>query len=169
MKIKVRPGTPDDLPFLREMLFEAAYWRPDQERPGLEVGLARPDLVYLLADWGRAGDAAVIAYTVENEPVGAAWYRFWGPEQHSYGYISPHIPELAIAVRADYRGLGIGHQLLTAILELAASQEIEQISLSVETQIPALKLYQQHGFAPVRQNPGDWVMAAKTKNFIQSN
>jgi len=28
--------------------------------------------------------------------MGAAWYRFWGPEQHSYGYIAPQIPELAL-------------------------------------------------------------------------
>ena len=77
------------------------------------------------------GDAAVIACNEDDLPVGAAWYRFWGTEQHSYGYISSQIPELAIAVRPDERGLGIGHQLMNAILELAASQGIDQISLSV--------------------------------------
>jgi hypothetical protein len=49
---RIRLGSPDDHPFLREMLFEAAYGRLDQERPSLETGMARPDLVYLLADWG---------------------------------------------------------------------------------------------------------------------
>ena len=51
MNFITRPGKPEDLPFLREMLFEAAYWCPDQEQLALEVGLARADLIYLLVDW----------------------------------------------------------------------------------------------------------------------
>jgi len=35
---RIRLGSPDDHPFLREMLFEAAYGRLDQERPSLETG-----------------------------------------------------------------------------------------------------------------------------------
>lgn len=167
--VAIRPGTLDDLPFLREMLFEAAYWRPGQARPDLEVGLERPDLVYLLADWGRDDDAAVIAVTEAGEAVGAAWFRFWGPEQHSYGYVSPQIPELGIAVRADFRGQGIGHQLIRSILNLAASHGIEQVSLSVEIENLALNLYQQHGFEPVQKNPKDWVMVASLDNSPGSN
>ena len=158
----VRTGTLNDLPFLREMLFEAAYWRTDRARPPLEDGLARPDLVDLLEDWGRAGDAAVIATSEIGQRVGAAWYRFWKPEKHSYGYVSPIIPELAIAVRSEFRGQGIGHQLLDAILKLAASKGVEKISLSVEVDNPALNLYLQHGFEGVQKNAGDWVMIAKT-------
>ena len=81
--ITLRPGTPEDLLFLREMLFEAAYWRPKQKRPSLETGLARPDLAYLLLDWGREGDTAVITI-LDGQPIGAAWYRFWRPEKQQY-------------------------------------------------------------------------------------
>lgn len=138
MDFRIRPGILGDVAFLEKMLFEAAYWRPDQEQPSLAVGLKRPDLVYLLAGWGWEGDTAVIAATEADQRVGAAWYRFWDAEQHSYGYISLEIPELAIAVRADVRGRGIGHQLMTAILKTAASQGVEKISLSVEVKNPAL-------------------------------
>ena len=162
MKITIRPGLIDDLSFLREMLFEAAYWRPEQAKPALEVGLARPDLVNLLADWGREGDTALIAVMENDEPVGATWYRFWGPEQHSYGYVASEIPELAIAVRPKFRRRGIGHQLLEAILKIAASQGIEKISLSVEIENPALELYLQYGFQSIQKNQGDWVMVAQT-------
>jgi len=58
---------------------------------------------------------------------------------------------------------------MNAILDLAASRGIDQISLSVETENPALNLYQQHGFVPVLQNPGDWVMVAKAKKILQVN
>jgi ribosomal protein S18 acetylase RimI-like enzyme len=150
------------------MLFEAAYWRPEQERPALEVGLARHDLVYLLTDWGREGDTALVVVVEDGELVGAVWYRFWGPEQHSYGYVAPEIPELAIAVRPVFRRRGIGHQLLEAILKTAASQGIEKISLSVEIENPALKLYLRHGFQPIQKNQGDWVMVAQT-NCTEKN
>lgn len=149
---------------MREMLFEAAYWRAGQERPALEEGLSRPDLVYLLANWGREGDTAVVAITKDDDLLGAAWYRFWGPRLHSYGYVAPEIPELAIAVRAEFRGQGIGSQLIEVILEVAASQSVENLSLSVEIENPALNLYLQHGFRPIQKNRGDWVMVAKTKN-----
>ena len=167
MTVTVRLGTADDLPFLREMLFEAAYWRTDwglnQERPSLDEGLSRPDLAYLLEDWGRKGDTAFVAITNNQQSVGGAWYRFWGPEQHSYGYIAANIPELAIGVRFECRRMGIGHLLLDALLRMAASHGIEQISLSVEVENPALHLYLKHGFKAVQQNKGDWVMVANTK------
>jgi ribosomal-protein-alanine N-acetyltransferase len=140
------------------MLFEAAYWRYDQEHPSLEAGLARPDLVYLFTDWGRAGDTAVIAVTEDCQRVGVAWYRFWRPEQHSYGYISPQIPELGIALQAEFRGMGIGHRLLDSLLETAASQGVERVSLSVEKDNPAIHLYRQHGFEPVEQVDNAWTM-----------
>ena len=41
--IAVRSGTGEDIDFLREMLYEAVYWRPGGERRPLEVGLAVPE------------------------------------------------------------------------------------------------------------------------------
>ena len=142
------------------MLFEAAYWHPGQVRPSLEDGLERPDLVYILSDWGRRGDTALIAI-LNDQLVGAAWYRFWGPEQHSYGYVSPTMPELSIAIKDEYRRQGVGSQLLTAILKTAKSQGLEGLSLSVEMDNPAVNLYRQHGFRPVQEGENAWTMVAK--------
>jgi hypothetical protein len=44
---RLRRGEVSDLPCLRAMLFEAAYWRSPHERPSLEVGLSHPDLADL--------------------------------------------------------------------------------------------------------------------------
>lgn len=161
-EIRIRPGNLDDLPFLREMLFEAAYWRAGQERPPVEAGLRRPDLAYLLEGWGRDGDSAVIALTQDNRRVGAAWYRFWGPEQHSYGYVSAEIPEMGIAIQPSYRGMGIGHLLTEALLQMAAEVGVAKVSLSVEIDNPAVKLYQSHGFAILNKVGNAWTMVAKT-------
>ena len=58
---RVRRAVQSDLPFMRRMLYEAAYWRPEGHRPSIEEGLKHPDLKKLLAAWGREGDSAVIA------------------------------------------------------------------------------------------------------------
>ena len=104
----IRLADRGDLPFLREMLFEAAFWRPGSPRPPLDEGLARPDLAKLMEAWGRPGDAAVVAESRAGELAGAAWYRFWSVENHSYGFVAPDVPELGLAVRSGFRRRGVG-------------------------------------------------------------
>ena len=130
------------------MLYEAAFWRQTGQRPPLEEGLARPDLAGLLSGWGRPGDAAVVAESAEGRPLGAAWYRFGSEDDHSYGYVSPRIPELGIAVRGEARGRGIGTLLLRALLAEARRSGVAELSLSVERDNPAARLYARVGFRP---------------------
>jgi ribosomal protein S18 acetylase RimI-like enzyme len=146
------------------MLFEAAYWRKGQERLSLEEGLTRPDLAFLLDGWDRGRDCAVIAVAENGERIGAAWYRFWMEEQHSYGFISPDIPEVAIAVREDFRRRGIGVQLMDRIIKLAANMGIKKMSLSVEVDNPALKMYHQLGFRIVQRVDNAWTMVVNLKD-----
>lgn len=141
----IRPAQTSDLPFLWEMLFEAAYWRPEAPRPPFEEGLARPDLEKLLAGWGREGDAGVIAHE-GPAPVGAAWYRRWTEDDHSYGFVAPEIPELAIGVVGAYRRRGVGRALLKALIDQGRQSDIPALSLSVERDNPAARLYRDLGF-----------------------
>lgn len=146
------------------MLYEAAWWRADTPRPPIEEALREPELVKLLRDWGqREGDTGVIACDDENEAIGAAWYRLWSDNEHSYGYVSPKIPELAIAVHAEHRARGIGGELLNALLRNAAQNGIEQISLSVERDNPAIRLYESHGFQKHSTVGNAWTMIAHTR------
>ena len=131
------------------MLFEAAFWRPDGERPPLDEGLSREGLHHLLAGWGRSGDTAVIAETAERpnpaEPgtvVGAAWYRFWNDDEHSWGYVNARIPELGIGVLPEWRGRGAGLLLLQALTDTARVQGLPALSLSVEKENFAAELCQ---------------------------
>jgi ribosomal protein S18 acetylase RimI-like enzyme len=138
------------------MLFEAAFWRAGSPRPALEAGLARPDLSKLLEGWGRAGDTAVIAES--DTPLGAAWYRFWSAENHSYGFVAPEVPELGLAVRPEFRRQGVGARLLRALLEQAGREGIRRVSLSVELENPAQQLYQRLGFRRVGRVGDAWTM-----------
>lgn len=60
MIILLRESQSADIPFLREMLYEAVFWRERANKPSLEGGLAFPEVSKVLADWGeREGDTAV--------------------------------------------------------------------------------------------------------------
>ena len=87
-----------DPAFLAEMLYEAVNWFDDgaEERPPLDVVLARPENARYIAGWGRTGDVALCALDRRDEPVGAAWYRHFSAAEPGYGYVADDIPELAI-------------------------------------------------------------------------
>ena len=74
--------------------------------------------------------------------------RLWLDEDKGYGYISDTIPELAIAVLPDYRGRGVGTDLLTEILSVAKNT-FSAVSLSVRADNPVVRLYERQGFIKV--------------------
>jgi ribosomal protein S18 acetylase RimI-like enzyme len=151
----IRPLEADDLPFLRRMLDAAAFWRPMPPAllPRLRQRVLRPILRLLVRrylglyhrDWGRAGDAGVVA-EIDGERVGAAWYRRFTEASHGDGFIDEATPELAIAVEAAHRGRGVGRALLLAIAERARSDGLERIGLSVDHDNPAKRLYEAVGY-----------------------
>jgi GNAT superfamily N-acetyltransferase len=57
-------------------------------------------------------------------------------------------PELAMAVLPDYRGQGVGTQLLNQILETARGL-FPAVCLSVRAENPVANLYQRAGFTKV--------------------
>ena len=74
--------------------------------------------------------------TVSGRPVGGAWVRLLTGPQRSYDVVDDTVPELAIAVRPEYIGLGIGTRLLAALLG-AARPVYPSIVLSVRDDNPA--------------------------------
>lgn len=161
MKYKIRLGKTNDIEFLREMLFEAVYWRPGIKRPPIKQGLSHPDISKILYGWGRKGDTAIIAESPEGRCIGAAWYRFWTDEIHSFGYVNKESPELGMAVVGEYRGKGIGSVLLKELIDVAAEKGIKKISLSVENDNPAVHLYRRHGFKKIGSLDNSWTMVTE--------
>ena len=155
----MRPAGREDVPFLREMLYEAAFWRSGDARPPLDEALATPALARYLHGFGRAGDTGVIAYDGDR-PVGAAWFRRFSPREPGYGFVDGATPELSIAVVADLRGTGVGRQLLEGLLGRARQQGLPGLSLSVANDNPARRLYERLGFEVVEQHEGSTTMRA---------
>jgi len=150
-----RPGDRRDARFLRDMLHHAYYWRERAPQDPMEGSVQR-----YVVNFGRPGDAAVIAYD-ETGSVGAAWYRLFKANEPGYGFVDEQTPELAIAVVPSRRGRGYGDELLRALLDQGRKDGFEQISLSVEPDNPALRLYERHGFRKVGESDGSWTMVAR--------
>jgi ribosomal protein S18 acetylase RimI-like enzyme len=148
----IRPGGARDVPFLRDMLRHAFYWRTP-------VGDDAPPLTRYTDVWGRRGDDVVIAIE-DFQPVGAAWARLFTRERPGFGFVDEETPELAIAVVPSRRGRGFGAELLTALIDRVRADGFAAISLSVAKGNPAVGLYEREGFERVREDDGAWVMRA---------
>lgn len=158
----IRPASPNDLGFVREMLYEAAFWRPNGPRPAASSQpLEVPELAVYIKGWGRTGDRALIACRADV-PLGAAWFRVFTHQDHGYGFVDPQTPELGVAVVAAHRGRGVGRALVAAAMAQAALDGFRQLSLSVEPDNPATVLYERLGFQRVRDDRGSWTMVAPT-------
>ena len=155
--MEIRRAGAADLPFLERMLFEAFFWDPRAVRPPFVEFRREPEFVKLLAGWGRRGDRAVIA-AEGGEPLGAAWYRLWTPELHSYGFVDADTPELAIGVAAEHRTRRVGAALLDALIAEARGEGHPALSLSVSPENFARRLYESAGFAKVGESGTSWTL-----------
>ena len=151
----IRPAGPQDVPFLRDMLRHAYYWRVDSVSESGE-----PPVQRYVERWGRPGDTALIAIE-DFQRVGAAWYRLFRGDNAGYGFVGEETPELSIAIVPNKRGTGLGSELLDALLARARADGYDAISLSVEKDSPAVGLYERHGFERFREEDGAITMQAR--------
>lgn len=148
MAYRVRRAGRADSSFLVEMVCEAANWHPDRVRPKVDL-LADPDVMRYARGWRRPSDDGVIAVEDTVESIGACWYRVLPQDDAGYGFVATGVPELTLGVRPMWRAQGVGRALLGAACELARRAGHQRISLSVERENFAARLYRSEGFVVV--------------------
>lgn len=150
---RMRPATSDDRTFLRAMLAEAAAWRDGVHRPIADI-ISPPEIAhYLPPDWPRAGDAGVVAAS-GGEDVGAAWWTHFTADDPGYGFVAVDVSEVSIGVIPDERSRGVGTALLHALCAAADERNLRGLSLSVEADNPARRLYEATGFTTTDESAG---------------
>ena len=148
MAYRIRRATRADSSFLVEMVCEAANWHPDRMRPKVDL-LADADVMRYARGWKRPADDGVVGVGDSGESIGACWYRVLPQNDPGYGFIATGVPELTLGVRPMWRAQGVGRALLTAACELARHAGHQRISLSVERENFAVRLYRSEGFVVV--------------------
>jgi ribosomal protein S18 acetylase RimI-like enzyme len=141
MNYEVRALTNQDEPTVWEMLMYAV------QETSLQTVQAQDCLTRYAAHWGRTGDMGFVAHT-EKQSIGAAWLRLRFNADKGVVHVEDSIPELAMAVIPEYRGKGIGTDLLMQVLK-SAQTDYAAVSLNVRSNNPVVALYERAGFVKV--------------------
>jgi GNAT superfamily N-acetyltransferase len=152
--VELRSVSIADLPFLTEMALLASF------PPGpLPVGASQmPRVVRWTQDWGRPGDAGVVAWR-NGARIGAAWCRIHD-EMIARDEEGRPSPEVAIAILPDHRSSGIGTRMLAGLVSECAKSGQRALCLTVNAHNPAHRLYERTGFVLVRREGDCLTMVA---------
>jgi len=143
----------EEYPLLNDFLYEAIYIPNGMEPPPKTI-INTPELQEYVVDFGTRGHDKAFAAEIEGMIAGAVWVRI----MHDYGHIDDDTPSLAIAVRKAYRGLGIGTAMLKELLAALKSEGYAKVSLSVQKENYAVKMYQKVGFRVLKETGEEYIM-----------
>jgi ribosomal protein S18 acetylase RimI-like enzyme len=75
--------------------------------------------------------------------------------------VAEDVPELAIGVRRQHRGRGIGGSLIAELTRALAAAGYSRVSLSVEPDNPARRIYERAGFVRIADDGDAWTMVSE--------
>ena len=84
-----------------------------------------------------------------------------GTQIDDYGHVDDETPSFAISLYKEYRGQGIGSQLMVKMLELLKWQGYERASLAVQKANYAVKMYKDVGFKTIDENTEEYIMVCE--------
>lgn len=158
--ITIREIRPSEVCKLENMLYEAIH-QPDENNPIPRTVLEIPEVNAYIKDFGSRKDDYCLVADSGGEIVGAVWVRIISGEIKGYGNIDDETPELAISLFKEYRNLGIGTQLMTAMTAYLRESGCKQTSLSVKKENYAVELYKKMGFEVIAEDEEDYIMLLK--------
>lgn len=156
MNYFIREIKQNEIKLLNNFLYEAIFI-PNGVLPPPKDIIKQPELQVYVSSFGtRIGDYGLVA-EVDHEIVGAVWVRI----MDDYGHIDDKTPSFAISLYKDYRGYGIGTDLMKRMLELLKKNGYKQTSLAVQKSNYAVKMYKDLGFYTIAENDEEYIMICK--------
>ena len=156
--VVIREALREDADFLARMVAVAFDWRAGVPVRSVPAVLDASETARYVAGWPHAGERGVVAEVAGPHRVGAAWWRYLPVDDPGYGFVDVDVPELSLGVASDHRGQGLGTALMRNLVALARAERLRALSLSVEPDNVARRLYERLGFVQVGTNGGSMTM-----------
>ena len=144
---------------LENFLYEAIFV-PEGVQPPPRSIINTPELQVYVRNFGAQKHDRALSAKIGNKVVGAVWVRI----MDDYGHIDNKTPSFAISLYKEYRGLGIGTELMRKMLAILKSCGYERASLAVQKANYAVKMYLGVGFEIFDENEEEYIMV----NYLQS-
>ncbi len=149
---------PREYPILKDFLYEAIFQR-DENNLVPKTIINDPALQVYIKDFGTQKDDYCLCAKVNKTIIGAVWVR----NINGYGSIDNKTPEFAISIYKDYRGCGIGTDLMKQMLQLLKDKGYEKASLAVQKDNYAFCMYRNIGFEIIDENKEEFIMEYNLK------
>lgn len=156
MIYKIREIEKNEYELLNDFLYEAIFIPKGTEKPPKDI-IKNKELQVYVKDFGTNKHDNCLVAEYENKIVGACWTRI----MNDYGHIDNETPSFAISLYEEYRGKGIGTDLMLKMLELLKQKGYKQASLAVQKENYAVKMYKKVGFEIIDENDEEYIMICR--------
>lgn len=117
MNYKIRTIRNNEYELLNDFLYEAIFIPAGVQAPPKSI-INAPELQVYIKDFGKFQDDHCLVAEVDGNVIGAVWVRV----MDDYGHIEEGVPSFAISLYKEYRGQGIGTELMNKMLALLRDQ-----------------------------------------------
>lgn len=153
MEYIIREMKKSEYALLSDFLYEAIFIQAGEKVPPKSI-IATPELQIYIDRFGESKDDHCCVAEIKGKVVGAVWVRI----MNDYGHIDDDTPSMAISLYKEYRGIGIGKALLESMAIRLKEYGYESVSLAVQKENYAVKLYKKVGFEMVDENEEEYIM-----------
>lgn len=153
MKYIIRKMHSYEYPLLDDFLYEAIFQRDENNLAPKSI-IEKPELQVYIQNFGNKQDDYCLCAEFDGNVVGAVWVR----NVKGFGSIDNITPEFTISIYKDYRGKGIGTELMKKMIEHLKDSGYLKTSLAVQKDNYAVKMYLNVGFQIVDENEEEYIM-----------
>lgn len=162
MDYTIRKIKENEYEILSDFLYEAIFIPQGVQAPPKSI-IKEPELQVYISEFGKKKDDICFVADVDGNVVGAVWVRV----MNDYGHIEDGVPSFAISLYKEYRGYGIGTELMKRMLVELQERGYRKASLAVQKANYAVKMYQNVGFEIVDENEEEYIMVWQLEEYFK--
>ena len=143
----------DEIELLKDFLYEAVFVPEGMEPPDRSI-IKKPELAVYYEGFGRNPADYCLVAEEDGSVAGAVWTRI----MNDYGHVDDETPSLAISLYKEYRGRGTGTEMMRKMLGILRNQGYKRVSLSVQKENYAVRMYKKLGFKTIAEKTEEYIM-----------